>query len=698
MILSNTLIWILCIALGILFWSISYFKETTFKDIHRGWRWLMYGLRSLATGVLLYLILAPLFKSVFTEVKKPVVVIAQDNSQSLLNNWPKAKQDQYLKDKNMLETELAKSFEVLQMTFGEKPVENGKIDFSERATDISSALDFIQNQTAGQNLGAIVLATDGNFNQGRNPLYSHPSLHAPVYAVTMGDSTIKRDVSITRVLNNSIVYLGDQFEVQVDLKALRCEKEKVNLQLYRHDDGPGGQETLIKSEPIPVNSDDWYHTQKFILDASKAGTARYTVRANALTNEYSKENNIKDFFVDVLDARQKILILAASPHPDLAVLKKILEGNKNYTVEVKQFQNFNPVWQDYNIVIFHQLPSKTIDISAAIRDLNKTKKARLFVLGALTDVSKFNASQGLLKITGDSRNMNEVSGDFRESFSLFKPDATWREYFKNFPPISAPFGEYMASPGAQTLIAQKIGNIITNYPLLMIGEDLGTRTAIWTGEGIWKWRYFNYQENKNFDQIDDLVQKTIQFIGIKEDKRKFRVNSPQKVYFENQSILFDAQLFNESYEPVTTDDVVITISSSDRKDYQFTFNKTDNAYTLNTGLFAPGTYQYTAHVTNKSGRQEVKGQFIVQKIQLETYQNTADHNLLLLMVTQQGGAVVSPEHITSLADSILLNKALKPIQYSSQRTYPIINFRWLFALLALLLCGEWFLRRYHGAY
>jgi hypothetical protein len=91
MVLSNTLIWILCISVGLLFWLVLYFKDITFKDIHPFWRWFMIGLRSLATGIVLYLILAPLFKSVLTEIKKPVVVIAQDNSQSLLNNWSKEK-------------------------------------------------------------------------------------------------------------------------------------------------------------------------------------------------------------------------------------------------------------------------------------------------------------------------------------------------------------------------------------------------------------------------------------------------------------------------------------------------------------------------------------------------------------------------------------------------------------------------------
>lgn len=116
--------------------------------------------------------------------------------------------------------------------------------------------------------------------------------------------------------------------------------------------------------------------------------------------------------------------------------------------------------------------------------------------------------------------MNEVTGEVRESFSLFTVDPAWKEFLRNFPPVSAPFGEYQASPGANILMTQKIGNIITNYPLCMIGEDQGSRTAIFAAEGIWKWRYFNFEENKNFDMVDDLVRRVVQYIGIKEDKKE----------------------------------------------------------------------------------------------------------------------------------------------------------------------------------
>jgi hypothetical protein len=694
MVISPSLAWPVSLMAGCALSVLLYFREDTYK-MNPWARMLMALLRGLGTALIVFLLLAPLFKSIRTEIKKPLIAFAQDNSQSIASSWSPENQARYKKSIENLENDLSKEFEIIRFTFGEKITENGAMDLTERATDISAAMDHIVNQTAGLHLGAIVLATDGSFNQGRNPQYAHPGLAVPVYSIALGDSTVKRDLAVTRVLHNSIVYLEDQFELQIELKAFRCANEKFTLAVYRID---GDREVLVKSEAMSINQSDWYLNQRMILDAPKAGTIRYIVRAGTLANEYSRENNSKEFYIDVLDARQKIALLHDAPHPDLATIKKIIEGNKNLLVETILFSNQSLNWNDYSMILFHQLPSRTKDISAVLRDINKVKKPRMFILGSASDIPRFNASQTILKINGDSKNMNEVTALVKESFSLFTPDPGWKEYLGQYPPLSAPFGEYQVSPGSQTLLVQKIGNIATNFPLLTIGEDQGSRTAFLTAEGIWKWRYYNYLEQKNFNVVDDLLQKIIQYIGIKEDKRKFRVYSPQKVYLENQPIVFDAQLFNDSYEPINTDDVFINIVSSDKKEYQFVFTKTNQAYTLQAGIFPTGNYTYTAYVIQEGNRLEAKGQFAVQRIQLETYQNTADHNLLRLLAAESGGQVIPPDQVESIAEIIRKNQSIKPMQFSNERSYPIIEYKWLFFVAALLFCLEWFLRRYWGGY
>ncbi len=55
--------------------------------------------------------------------------------------------------------------------FGEEvePVE--QFEFNDQASDLGEFMTFLQEQYKGQNVGAVIVATDGAVNRGRNPLY-----------------------------------------------------------------------------------------------------------------------------------------------------------------------------------------------------------------------------------------------------------------------------------------------------------------------------------------------------------------------------------------------------------------------------------------------------------------------------------------------------------------------------------------------
>ncbi|MFT6997904.1 MAG: hypothetical protein ACJAQ4_001661, partial [Cryomorphaceae bacterium] len=41
---------------------------------------------------------------------------------------------------------------------------------------------------------------------------------------------------------------------------------------------------------------------------------------------------------------------------------------------------------------------------------------------------------------------------------------------------------------------------------------------------------------------------------------------------------------------------------------------------------------------------------------------------------------------------------LKPVSYSNEIFSSILNFRWIFFILLILLSAEWFIRKYLGRY
>jgi hypothetical protein len=217
-------------------------------------------------------------------------------------------------------------------------------------------------------------------------------------------------------------------------------------------------------------------------------------------------------------------------------------------------------------------------------------------------------------------------------------------------------------------------------------------------EGIWRWRLFNFLNGENHELFDDWVSKVTQYLGVKEDKRKFRVNVSKNIYRENEQALFDAELYNKSYELINEPDVRLVISSEKGKDYTYTFNKSGKAYSLNAGTLPVGNYKFVGKVNSAGEQLSYDGQFSVQPIQLEQYETTANHRLLRLLSEQFGGKMVSPEEMDEIPNLIKAVGTVKPVIYENATTRSLINIRWLFAVLLLLIATEWFLRRYLGSY
>ena len=245
---------------------------------------------------------------------------------------------------------------------------------------------------------------------------------------------------------------------------------------------------------------------------------------------------------------------------------------------------------------------------------------------------------------------------------------------------------------------QRIRKIETNYPLIAFGEANGIRTGIITGEGLWRWRLFNFLQDENHDFFDNLTSKFVQYLSVKDDKRKFRVNPTKNIFDENEAIVLDAELYNKSFELINEPEARIIITNENNKDFTFTFNKIGQAYSLNAGSFPVGSYRYSAYVNQGGEKLEAEGRFGVQPIELELYATTANHGLLNTLSAQSGGRMLSPKEISSLAATLQESPYAKPVIYETASTNALINYRWIFALLILILTAEWFMRRYFGAY
>lgn len=686
---------LLCILLGLVVATILYARSASFSDKPLSVVLTLATLRFLSVTLISMFLLSPLLKSLELDTQKPTIVIAQDVSESVTSAWGQQQKEDYLAQLEEVGRVLSNDYDVQILSFGSSVREGLDTTFSDKVSNTSMVLDQVTDRYAGANLGGVILATDGLFNEGSNPLYASAELGVPVFSIAMGDTTPQRDLVLKSVFNNRIAYLGDKFSVQVDVSARNLDGRTSNLVVSRI---ANGQAVRLKEKNLKIQESDYFQTFSFVLDADQPGVQRFRFSLQPVEGEVSLSNNTKDVFIDVLDARQRILILGANPHPDLTAMRQSIRSNKNYEVDVFDIDDWGGEIRDYDLVVFHQLPGREKSVSDLLNELNENRIPRFFVLGSESDYNRINAVQALMGTQVTPRNTNEVQGRVNTTFNLFTLNDELPKAMGAYPPLTAAFGEFTDSGNGQVLLYQRIRKIDTQFPLLMLGEEAGSKTGILAAEGIWKWRLFDFLQHKSHAKFDAFFSKIIQYLSVKDDKRKFRVTMNSSIVNENEPLFFDAELYNNSYELINTPDVQMEVVDEDGNAFNYTFNKTEKAYRLNAGTLPVGNYRYEATVNYNAERLTFSGQFSIQPIQLELYETTADHSVLQLISDRSGGMLAYPQNLTIIADSIRSEEAIKPIIYQTSRTRSAINLRWLFLPLLLLLTAEWAIRRYQGSY
>ena len=683
---------ILAMAAGIIYAYILYKRDHKFSEAAAWVKPTMASLRALSVFAICILLLGPVIKSIKEEQKDPVIVIVEDASKSVGQdkNYPKIQSSL-----SNFASKLGVKYAISRLRFAEETATDTATQISGNATNMSKAVQYVYDNYADQNIGSIVMLSDGIFNEGGHPAYAPVKFNAPFYTIALGDTTTRKDLIVKNVLTNRIAYLGDQFPIQVDIAASACAGAGSKLKLEKTD-AKGKQ--LVAEQPLVINQNDFFKTFEFMVDANQTGIVRYTISVGQVNGEASTVNNKKDIYIEILDGRQRVLILGNAPHPDMGALHQLISSHKNYKATTAILGVDKPNIADFDVVIAHNLPSDQHDFTSEYAIIKNKQIPVVFIAGTQVNQSRFNLIQDVVKIKGNSRTNEEAEASLAGNFDLFTVSENLKSRLPKFPPLVNLFGTYENGATSKVLFQQKIKKIPTKYPLLSFNEQNGIKQAVLAGEGIWKWKLNEYTTFQDNESCSELVNKIIQLVTVKDDKRKFKVNLPKQIFKDNENIVLDAQLYNDAYEMFNDPEVFLSVKDEVKKEYKFTFSKTGNYYILDIGQMPEGTYQYRATTSYKGQPLVFDGKFSVEALQLEAYDLTARHDVLAALSKKFNGAVYQPSQLDGLAKLLLDNPDLKPTVFLTTHSQSIIHYKWLFFLILIMLSGEWFLRRYFGSY
>lgn len=650
-------------------------------------------IRGILVSLLAFLLINPLLRNNKSTIEKPTVVLAVDNSSSMTHSG-QAKLEALKKNLQQLKESIEAKGASVEIQILDEDADNQSISdikFNKKRSDLSQMLANIKSSYEGRNLTDVILVSDGIANEGISPTYGKYNFN--IHAVGLGDTTQKRDVKLNAIYANRIAYLSNKFPIQAEVSSFGFQGKSTTVLLKQAGN-------VIDKQVVSFDKQDDLKQITFYVTAQQKGMQRFTVEVVPLNAEFSTKNNAKDAYIDIVDGKEKVLLVALSPHPDVKALKSIIEKNDLYelTIKIVQSDDLSQIGsQPFDVLILHQLPDIYGMGGNVVSRLLAQGKPTLFVLGNQTNISSFNGMQQTLSIAAQAGKADKVTAKFNNNFNLFNLDGDKLTLLERLPPILAPFGDYKPTAGSEIILYQRVGSLTTPKPLLIANTTSARKSAVLAGEGLWLWRLEEFSLTDKQEIIDEVVMKTLQLISVKDDKRKLRVYPISPDFSIDEKVIFENEAYNDIYERIYNQDIKLDITDEKGKVRSFSYTTTkDNSRFEITGL-PEGVYRYKASTQVLGKGEVVDGQFIVRNTDLESLNTTADFNMLRTLATQNNGKFFVANQLEKLKDFLSSNKAPDKVT-SVEEMNEFINLKWVFFVLLLLATIEWGVRKYLGSY
>jgi hypothetical protein len=689
-----------------------YAYRFTVPPIPRGLKVVLLTLRALGLFLVFFLIGEPLLSLVRRAVEQPVVAVLVDNSKSMTikDRTGERKELLFRTIDSPAMRSLGSIGSALYETFDTKthfPSALGidSLTLTGDGTDIAGALRGLRETAARRNLQCVLLLTDGNSTVGSNPLYEAENLGVPVFAVGVGDTAEQQDLLIRRVNTNNITYVGNRVPVNVTVKSSGYNGGRVEVTL-------GSEEKTLDQRMLTLAAGSREYTVPLTFVPDKEGIQKFTVGVSQLPGEVSYLNNRSSFYTKVLKSKMRVVLIAGAPSPDVAFVRRALEGDKN--IELRTFvERGNGGFYEGPLsanalngsecVILVGFPVATSSPGSISAVLNAAEGGAgiFFILSRTTDLQKARLLEPVLPMIVPAGAGEEIESfiaipDAERDNPILKLSAP-PDVWSKLPPLFTLAATFRAKVEAEVLGQMRIQSITMQSPLLVSRNVNRRKSLALLGYGIWRWKSYSGTVPGSENLLEAFLSNGVRWLATREDERPVIIR-PVKETFEGQDpIEFTGQVYNSSYEPIDDAEVSVVVTRGSESN-QVTLAPIGNG--LFEGALDPlpeGDYAYTARVTS-GGRQlaEEHGTFSVGGLNVEFQETRMNRFLLQQIAASTGGRYYDAPSIAALPHDIAALPGFRPREAVRSSEIELWNRSWMLALVILLFAAEWFLRKRNG--
>ncbi len=567
------------------------------------------------------------------------------------------------------------------------------LDLEGTGTDINHALAEVHDEIEHEH--ALIFISDGIYNTGRNPTSTINRFSVPIYTIAIGDTTRMDDIIAQQVSHSSSANLNTTSTATANIINEGFPDIEFPVQLRK--DGE-----ILDEQTVTTTSERSSHEVQFDLEHDEEGLQQYEVYVPEVEGEWTTENNIQPFTVDVRDDRTRIMLMSFEIHPDVRTLRSILGTDQSIDLDYRTWlgdENFSegemPDRPDtLDLVVLYGYPHENVptELRGDIRDFAEDLPVSFFSSSTTHYNRLENDFSGIIPIVGSGgqhASMQPVVDEQINHPILELPEID----FDRLPDLRVPERTLETRSGSDELMTGSFRGTDTGSPMLSVRTTGNIRSSQFTGHGLYRWYLSDDDQTREY--AIELVNNISKWTATSPDDDLLDISPISQTFEQTDDVILDAYLQNESGETEPDGTIDVTIEGEDIESSQYTMSNEGNGqYRLNIGRLPEGVYTYTA-VAEKDGREldEQSGEFNVGSANIEFMDTDRNDELLRYMAEETGGRFLTHEESDQIHQILEEDGLLEDrIETSEDQMQAYHNPLW-FILVLLFLSAEWVIRK-----
>ncbi|MBC8286364.1 MAG: hypothetical protein H8E42_02705 [Nitrospinae bacterium] len=559
----------------------------------------------------------------------------------------------------------------------------------------------------------------------RNLVERIKALDSPIHTLQAGSNEGFKDLAVESVSASDFGFVQQPLRISLTVFSSAMGNRNVPLVLKEGD-------RILVSKIVEVREDTKRYEVELEFIPQSAGKRIYSLGLPKFAGEFILTNNEKEFEINVVRDRIRILHLNGRPSWDSRYLREVLAHNPK--VDLLSFfilRNIgddveapttelslipfpsNLLFDDYlssfDLIVFQNFkydPFIDKKYLGNIRKYVQNGGAFLMIGGELSFQGggySRTPIEEILPVIFEETPRVFVDEAFQpvlnQEFSrhpilhLEKDLKLNQEVWSSLPPLQSINLGLTPKKEAHVLAQHPKG---ASVPLLVAGEFGKGRTALLATDSVWSWNFRNVGGGGSGRYFQRFWNNIIDWLIAEPETRRLQLESDKEQYREGEQALIKFKLLKKNYQPAVDTKVQLTLKSLNKESGPETELKTDEQ---GEGVFPflPAREGfYTARI-----KADLEGESLAEEIMFSVLKDTAEfekpliNEYLLKKISELSGGSY---RILNGSDDLSTYQFANPdVRLKSHsRSFSLWDNWWAYSLMVGFLVVDWFLRRKSG--